>query len=137
MTGLSTPTAIIYDQWVEIEVIVDITNNLYSASYNGTQIMRENAWQTGGASQMRCLDLYNGGAGTFYYDDVLIDIIGGCGTCCPFDTLSCVSDCASDSVSLDWSSFQTGAIRKVSRSAGMASISRHSREMRRLTRMWV
>ena len=94
--------------YVEESFLIDFDDIRYTLP-NGTQIMRENAWQTGGASQMRCLDLYNGGAGTFYYDDVLIDIIGGCGTCCPFDTLSCVSDCASDSVSLDWSSFQTGA----------------------------
>lgn len=57
VTGLSTPTTIVYDQWVEIEVIVDITNNVYSANYNGVQIMRDNVWQNGGASQMRCVDL--------------------------------------------------------------------------------
>lgn len=108
VTGLSTPTTIVYDQWVEIEVIVDITNNVYSANYNGVQIMRENVWQNGGASQMRCVDLYNGGTGTFYYDDVLVDLVGGCSSCCPFDTLNCVSDCPTDSVNLDWSSFQTG-----------------------------
>ena len=108
ITGQSTPTPIVYDQWVEIEVIVDITENDYSAFYNGSQIMRDNVWQNGGAADMRCLDLYNGGTGTFYYDDVLIDVVGGCGNCCPFDTLNCVSDCATDSVSLDWSSFQAG-----------------------------
>ena len=108
ITGLSTPTQLRYDQWIEIRVVVDIDNNLYSAYYAGTEIMRENVWQVGGSNQMRCLDLYNGSGGTFYYDDVYVDVLGGCGNCCPFDTLNCVSDCVTDTVDLSWTSFQPG-----------------------------
>lgn len=109
-TGTGTPVALLYDQWVEVRVEVNLTTNTYDAYYNNLPIMVGNTWfGAGGSPQMRCLDLYNDGGGIFYYDDVAIDCLGPC-PCLPIANLdTCEIDCATNTVELAWSTF-SGAV---------------------------
>jgi len=108
-TATSTPVPIIYNAWAEVRVEIDFIANTYNAFYNGQPVMVGNTWAgAGGQPQLECLDLYNDGGGTFYYDDVVVDCSGGCGGCLPFDTMDCTIDCVTNNVDLNWSTFQPG-----------------------------
>ena len=108
-TGTSTPTTVVYDQWVDVRVEVDLTNNTYDAFYGQNMIMQGNAWfGAGGQSSLQCLDLYNNGGGVFYYDNVSVDCQGGCAGCLPFDAMTCDIDCVTNDVTMDWTTFQIG-----------------------------
>ena len=107
-TGIGTATPILYDQWVTVLVNVDLVADTYDAFYNNVQIMAGNHWAGNGQAQLQCMDLYNGGNGTFYYDDIFVDCQGGCGGCLPFDGMTCDIDCATNDVTMNWSFFQLG-----------------------------
>ena len=103
----------IFDQWVEVRIEVDLGNNTYDAYYDNQLIMDDNIWAgPSGELQVAALDLWNNGfqpiAGEYYWDDISVEIPGGCNDCCPFDVLTCVSDCNTNSVSLNWTTFQSG-----------------------------
>ena len=104
--GTFTDTPIVYDAWTEVRVDVDLDANLYQAFFNNNQIVLDGTWYgAGGQQAMECLDLYNtGNPGIFYYDDVQISCVGACG-CLPFDAFNCNIDCATNDVTMDWTSF--------------------------------
>ncbi len=110
----AVPVLVLFDQWVELRLVVDVALNRYDAFYDGVQITNQNYWRNPPAVppaqpglEMRCMDLYNNtGSVTFWFDNVFSDFLGGCGTCCPFDQLTGTSDCGLDTVTLDWSTFQ-------------------------------
>jgi hypothetical protein len=96
---------LVYDAWTEVRVDVDLDANLYQAYYNNVQIVTDGVWfGAGGQQSMQCLDLYNAGGGQFYYDDVQVSCIGSCG-CLPFDAFNCNIDCATNDVTMDWTTF--------------------------------
>ena len=106
-------TNIIYDDWVEVRVEVDLDNSpaggtgtgTVQAFYNDVQIITDGEWTTTGQQAMQCLDLYNtGNPGVFYYDDVSIECIGAC-SCLPFDVFTADIDCLTNDVTLNWTSF--------------------------------
>ncbi|MEC9475401.1 MAG: hypothetical protein VX764_00035 [Planctomycetota bacterium] len=113
ITGSRVFVQPVFDQWVEVRVEVDLANNTYDAYYDNQLIMDDNIWAgPGGELQVAALDLWNNGfqpiAGEYYWDDVAVEIPGGCGDCCPFDVLTTVSDCSTNSVTLSWTTFQSG-----------------------------
>lgn len=70
--GGSVP--LILDQWVEVRVEVDLTNNQYTAFYNGTPIDAvPQTWTVTGALQLQAFDLYSNGSNQSYMDNVWLD----------------------------------------------------------------
>ena len=106
-------TPLIYDEWIEVRVDVDLDNQApggtgigtVQAYYNNVQIITDGEWTINGIQAMQCLDLYNtGNPGVFYYDDVEIICTSNC-TCLPFDVFTCDIDCLTNDVALNWTSF--------------------------------
>jgi len=120
--GTFSSTPIVYNAWAQVSVTFDLSatwthpttpgltgTGTYDAFYNGIQIVNDAAWLDagGGILQMKALDLYNAGGGTFYYDDVVIECAGPC-PCLPFDFFDVSIDCTTNDVELDWTTFQSG-----------------------------
>lgn len=61
--------SIVFDQWVEIKVEVNLDANTQSAYYNGT-LLGSAAWATTGAIAIATINLFSWGASTIYYDDL-------------------------------------------------------------------
>jgi hypothetical protein len=65
--------AILYDQWVEIRVVIDLTGNTQTFYYGG-QMLYTGTWTEevsgGGALTIGAVDLFANGASTVYYDDI-------------------------------------------------------------------
>ncbi|MFQ5655531.1 MAG: hypothetical protein ACE5GW_12480, partial [Planctomycetota bacterium] len=59
-----------------------------------------------GVLELQCVDLFSNGISEAYYDDWTIELGSACGTCCPFDTLICETDCATGDALLSWTTFQ-------------------------------
>lgn len=66
-TGTTTP--IVFDQWVEIRVEVDLDANTQCAYYNDI-FLGSAAWTTAGAIEIASINLFSWGASTIYYDDL-------------------------------------------------------------------
>lgn len=66
------PARIIYDQWVEIKFIIDLTENTVEEYYNGVQIA-SGVWDDDEHGTLQAIDLYGNGASSVYYDDIQID----------------------------------------------------------------
>lgn len=64
---------IVYDQWVEIRVVIDLAANTQSFYYGG-QLLYTGSWteevQPGGAAQIAAIDLYANSATSAFYDDI-------------------------------------------------------------------
>ncbi len=66
--GGSVP--VVFDQWVQIRVLADLTNNTMIATYNGATVST-GVWNIlGGALAIANIDLYTGG--TIFYDDISV-----------------------------------------------------------------
>ncbi len=63
--------SIVYDEWVELMLIIDLDNDLLEQYYDG-QLISSRAWVYSGTSQIQSIDLFGNGASTVYYDDFLI-----------------------------------------------------------------
>jgi len=63
---------IVYDQWVQIKVVIDLTANTYEEYYDGVQIAT-GEWDTAASGTLAAIDLYGNGASSVYYDDIKID----------------------------------------------------------------
>jgi hypothetical protein len=78
-TGTITPRTgatgsgarIVYDQWVEIRVAVDLTANTFEESYNGVRIAT-GRWDDDAHGTLQALDLYGNGASSIFYDDISV-----------------------------------------------------------------
>lgn len=64
-----TTESIVFDQWVEIRVEVDLDANTQSAYYNDI-FLGSAAWTTAGAIEIATINLFSWGASTIYYDDL-------------------------------------------------------------------
>ena len=63
---------IVYDQWVQIRLVIDLTANTFEESYNGTKIAA-GPWDNNAHGTLQALDLFGNGASSVYYDDLQID----------------------------------------------------------------
>lgn len=61
-------TPIIFDQWVEVKIEIDLNTDTQSIYYNGNFVESVN-WSSGGAVAIACLDLFSDGGSTIYWDD--------------------------------------------------------------------
>ena len=62
---------IIYDEWVEVKLIIDLDRNTVDEYYNGVMFATHD-WDDGQAGTIGCLDLYGNGASSVYYDDIVL-----------------------------------------------------------------
>jgi hypothetical protein len=67
-----SPAKIVYDQWVQIRLVIDLTANTFEESYNGTKIAT-GPWDTNEHGTLQAIDLFGNGASSVYYDDLQID----------------------------------------------------------------
>jgi len=63
--------SIIYDEWIELKLIIDLDNDLLQQYYNG-ELISSRAWVFSGTSQIQSIDLFGNGASSVYYDDIKI-----------------------------------------------------------------
>ncbi|NOR66439.1 MAG: hypothetical protein GQ528_03685 [Woeseiaceae bacterium] len=63
--------SIIYDEWIELKLLIDLDNDLLEQYYNG-ELFSSRAWVFSGTSQIQSIDLYGNGASSVYYDDIKI-----------------------------------------------------------------
>jgi hypothetical protein len=72
----STTTAIVYDQWVELKLDINLETGFYDIYYNGTFLITW-VWQDGsGSDAIAALDLYSNGGSTIYWDDCSLMSLG-------------------------------------------------------------
>ena len=71
--GGTGTTPILNDQWVEVNVEIDLTANTQEIYYNGI-LIDSLPWMTTGVLEIAALDLFSDGGSTIYWDDLsLID----------------------------------------------------------------
>ena len=63
---------IIYDEWVELKLIIDLDNDFVEQYYDD-ELISARAWVFSGTAQIQSIDLYGNGASTVYYDDFKIE----------------------------------------------------------------
>jgi hypothetical protein len=73
----NTPTRpIIYNQWVEVRVVIDFDTDFQQIYYNGA-LFASRSWTEGasggGVLNLAALDLYSEAASTIYWDDLALD----------------------------------------------------------------
>ncbi len=66
-----TTAAIVYDQWVEVKVVIDLDNNAVEHYYNGVLCVT-NQWDDTGHTTLQAIDLYGNNASSVWYDDLKI-----------------------------------------------------------------
>ena len=59
---------IVYDQWIEVKVEINLGTDTQNIYYNGVFLESIN-WSSGGAIAIGCLDLFSDGGSTIYWDD--------------------------------------------------------------------
>jgi len=69
----SATLTLIYDEWVEIRVEIDLDADLQAIYYDG-DLLVEKGWSdgvsgAGGLTEIQCVDLWSNGASYHYYDD--------------------------------------------------------------------
>jgi hypothetical protein len=76
----ATYGALVMDQWVQVEITIDIDADTYSVKYNGAPAYGPLAYSTalgaGGLHAIQCLDLYAEDATGIFYDDVVVAPVG-------------------------------------------------------------
>lgn len=70
--AVGEPARIVFDEWVQIKVVVDLAANRFEEHYNGVQIAT-GVWDDDEHGTLQAIDLYGNGASPVYYDDVKID----------------------------------------------------------------
>jgi hypothetical protein len=70
--GTGSQARIVYDQWAQIRLVIDLTANTFEESYNGTKIAA-GTWDNNAHGTLQALDLFGNGASSVYYDDLQID----------------------------------------------------------------
>ncbi len=70
--GLTGATEIVFDQWVEIKLLINLDKNTFDEYYNG-QLIATGQWDDHTHGTLQAIDLYGNSASTIYYDDITID----------------------------------------------------------------
>ncbi len=91
-TGAITPfggatgsgTRIVYDQWIEIREVIDLTANTVEEYYNDVLIATRE-WDDTANGTLQAIDLYGNAASSVFYDDIKIDsgAVSSGGSCFP------------------------------------------------------
>ena len=63
--------SIIYDEWIELKLVIDVDNDLLEQYYNGT-LFSARAWVFSGTSQIQSINLFGKSGSPVYYDDIKI-----------------------------------------------------------------
>ena len=63
--------SIIYDEWVELKLVIDLDNDSVEQYYDG-KLFSSRAWVFSGEPEIQSIDLYGNGASSVYYDDIKI-----------------------------------------------------------------
>ncbi len=72
---------LVKDQWVKIEVLIDLDQDLYRVYYDGQQLGAAASWtagvygQGGGILNIGALDLYANASTPVYYDDIMLSAV--------------------------------------------------------------
>jgi hypothetical protein len=72
--GTSTPVPLITDEWVELLFEIDLNNDTFEASYNGTPFV-SGPWSQGGQTSIEAIDLFADGAPSVFYDDMSLTAV--------------------------------------------------------------
>jgi len=70
----SGTTDIIYDQWVELRIMIDLDNNTVDEFYND-ELVSSHVWQETGTDTIQAIDLYSASASAIYYDDIVLQTL--------------------------------------------------------------
>ena len=70
--GIGGATEVIFDQWVEIKLLVNLDKNTFEEHYGGT-LIASGQWDDNTHGTLQALDLFGNGAAPVYYDDITID----------------------------------------------------------------
>jgi hypothetical protein len=70
--GLSGAAEILFDQWVEIKLLINLDKNTFEEYYGGT-LIASGQWDDNTHGTLQAVDLYGNGASSIYYDDLNID----------------------------------------------------------------
>lgn len=62
---------IVYNEWIELKMIIDLDNDLLEQYYNG-ELFSSRAWVFSGSSQIQTINLFGNSASTVYYDDLKV-----------------------------------------------------------------
>jgi hypothetical protein len=63
--------AIVFDKWVKIRLIIDLTANTCDMYYDGVKIA-SGVWDDNSHTTLEAIDLYGNGASSIYYDDLVL-----------------------------------------------------------------
>jgi hypothetical protein len=103
ISGGTTP--IVFDEWVEIRVEIDLTNNTQAFFYDGN-LLYLGTWTEensgGGQLEIQAVDLYANGASAVYYDDMSLEAIVP--TCAAVDDIPWASLSATSGTTAPFSS---------------------------------
>ncbi len=67
----SASASIVYNEWIELKLIIDLDNDLLEQYYNGNLISARE-WVNSGTSQLQSINLFGNSASPVYYDDIQI-----------------------------------------------------------------
>lgn len=70
--GLAGATEILFDQWVELKLLVNLDKDAFEEYYGGT-LIASGQWDDNTHGTLQAVDLYGNGASPVYYDDINID----------------------------------------------------------------
>ena len=62
---------IVYDEWVEVKYVIDLSGNSVDKYYNG-ELIETAQWDDTEHDTLGAIDLYGNGASSVYYDDITI-----------------------------------------------------------------
>jgi len=62
---------IVYDEWVELEYVIDLDNNTVAKYYNG-ELIETAQWDDNEHGTLGAIDPFGKGASSVYYDDITI-----------------------------------------------------------------
>ncbi|MHC4521463.1 MAG: hypothetical protein ACYTAS_22960, partial [Planctomycetota bacterium] len=65
---------IVYDEWVELKLVIDLDGNTVDEYYNG-ELFSTHQWDDGEHGTFEVVDLYGAGASSIYYDDILVETL--------------------------------------------------------------
>lgn len=64
---------LITNAWVDIQVEINFSTNMYTVFYNGTQLDSQQ-WQLSGTNQLQAIDLFSNGSTVSFMDNVWVDV---------------------------------------------------------------
>jgi hypothetical protein len=70
--GIAGATEIIFDEWVEIKLLIDLDKNTFQEYYNDV-LIAQGQWDDNTHGTLQAVDLYSETTSPVYYDDLTID----------------------------------------------------------------